>query len=600
MKAFFYFYKQLTTYTGYIFYINLFGMIFISFFEGIGLFLLIPLINMTGLLTFHNFSLPILKNIPSMTMIPVNLRLPVIATVFILVAIIQAIFQRNVSIRNAHIFIGFVNHLRLTTYKSLLEADWIFFLNKRKSDLINLLTLELSRVSNGTYMTMQLLSSIIFTIIQIFIAFLLSPSITLFVLFWGVIMAMVSRYFIQKSTELGNKTTYIGENYMGGITDHFNGIKDIKTNRLEASRFEWLKNWNQQIEKERLGYIRLKASSQLLYKITSILLVVILFMGTLKFFHAQAGLLLIIILIFSRLWPRFSMLQSNIEQIAASIPAFKYLIEVQKECYRHKEEIQADIHPIILKRSIECKNVSFQYDEKKKKSGLHNINCFIPANRMTAIVGRSGAGKSTFIDIIMGLLTPNEGSILIDGETLLTSDIVSLRQTISYVSQDPFLFNGSIRENLMLVKPDATDQEIWTALDFSQSTDFVMNQDRGLDTMIGDRGIKLSGGERQRLVLARAILRKPTILILDEATSALDAENEMKIQKTIEQMKGKMTIIVIAHRLSTIRKADQVIVLENGYLIEQGPYNTLAYDRNGMFYRLLNFQDEGLQQQWQG
>jgi len=165
-----------------------------------------------------------------------------------------------------------------------------------------------------------------------------------------------------------------------------------------------------------------------------------------------------------------------------------------------------------------------------------------------------------------------------------------MRGLVSYVPQDPFLFHGSIRDNMLLIDPQASDQDIWEALRFSSAAEFVGRLPDGLDTVIGDRGIRLSGGERQRLVLARSILRRPSILILDEATSALDMDNELRIQKALEKLKGMMTIIVIAHRLSTIRNADQVIVLEQGHIVQSGEFDKLSEDKKGLFSRLLGSQ----------
>ena len=194
----------------------------------------------------------------------------------------------------------------------------------------------------------------------------------------------------------------------------------------------------------------------------------------------------------------------------------------------------------------------------------------------------------------MGLNVPDTGEVLVDGVPLTQKNLLSLRESLSYVPQDPFLFNTSIRENLMLIKENATEEEIWEALTFASANGFVEKLPNGIDTIIGDRGIKLSGGERQRLVLARAILKKPSILILDEATSALDSESESKIQEAIESLKGYMTIIVIAHRLSTIQNADQIIVLEGGEVIQQGAFVQLAQTSNEMFSLLLQKQQLNL------
>jgi ATP-binding cassette subfamily C protein len=209
---------------------------------------------------------------------------------------------------------------------------------------------------------------------------------------------------------------------------------------------------------------------------------------------------------------------------------------------------------------------------------------------MTAIVGKSGAGKSTMVDVLMGFLRPTGGQITIDGLVLDDELLLQWRQSFGYVSQDPFLFHATVRENLMLADKDASEQQLWEALHFAAADNFVSRLPEGLDTVIGDRGIRLSGGERQRLVLARAVLHHPSVLILDEATSALDGEHEAAIQAALERMKGQMTLIVIAHRLSTIRHADQIVVLDQGEVIQQGNYHQLEQEERGAFSQLLSYQ----------
>jgi ABC-type multidrug transport system fused ATPase/permease subunit len=300
--------------------------------------------------------------------------------------------------------------------------------------------------------------------------------------------------------------------------------------------------------------------------------------------------------IFARLWPRFTSIQSNMEQIASSLPAFKALMELQEDCLAAKELKDKDelggehVVPMQIEQQLECRQVYFRYDREQPNFTLESINLNIPANGMTAIVGQSGAGKSTLIDLMMGLMKPELGQILIDGKVVTDSELFSLRRAVSYVPQEPFLFHGTIKENLLIIDPSATEEQMWEAMDFSSAAEFVRKLPQGLDTVIGDRGIRLSGGERQRLVLARAILRKPYILILDEATSSLDSLNEQKIQEAIERLKGFMTVIVVAHRLSTIRNADQVIVLEHGKVVQSGSFLLLSEDKKGLFSRLLGNQ----------
>lgn len=571
-------------------------MIIISLLEGMGIFLLIPLIGITGILNADAEEVPFLSWINEIFLsIPETISLFLILGIYVLIMVGQSYFKRNQTILGVKIQQGFISHLREETYRSLLQANWEFYLKKRKSDIINLMANEIFRVSAGTHLFFQLLSSIIFTIIQIIFAFYLSVKMTSFILFFGLILIFFSRKFVKKSQSLGKETLHLTQTYLAGITDHFNGIKDIKSNSLEKTHLNWFFSLSKKMERNMVEITTLNSTSQMTFKVVSSLLIAIFVFFSIKMFMAQPAQLMLIMVIFSRLWPRFTSIQSNLEQIGSTLPSFKALLDLQNECRDARELHESDyknIKSIELEQGLDCRNVYFSYGQNESTYALKNINIHIPSNRMTAIVGRSGAGKSTLIDILMGLNHPNRGEVRIDDIPLNNDRLLSLRRSISYIPQDPFLFNATIRENLLIIDPDASDESIWESLEFAAAADFVSKLPQGLDTLIGDRGVRLSGGERQRLVLARAILRKPSILVLDEATSALDTENEAKIQAAIERLKGTMTIIVIAHRLSTIRNADQVLVMDQGEIIQVGEYNQLASEKRGMFSNLLGIQIE--------
>lgn len=598
MKQVLYFYKQLYSFVGKKLYLNILGMVLISLLDGVGMLLLLPLVTYSGMVNVNEKTMPLYLVFQVINKIPEELRLILILGLFVFVNVILNTIQRYVTVKNVKIQHGYAKHLRVEMYRDLLLANWDFYIKRRKTDIINTITAELARVSAGTNVFLQLITSIIFTIIQIGIAFFLAPSITAFVLMSGLVLAIFSRGFIKKSSALGNKTSENGKNFLAGITDNFNGMKEIKSNNLENSRMDWFHSITQKMYVEQMEYIKLKTSSQFYYKISSVGLIAIFILISVRMFQAQTAQLMLILVIFSRLWPRVTGIQSNLEQIATIVPALKAVIKLRNESRNAKEFKDLDEknkQRLEISHNILCRNVYFRYSQEDNKYSLKNINISFPVKQMTAIVGSSGAGKSTLVDLVMGLNQPERGEILIDSVKLSQEDLLRLRQSISYVPQDPFLFNTTIRENLLLTRPSATEEDLWEALDFA-SADFVKNLPNGLDTLIGDRGIRLSGGERQRVVLARAILRNPEILVLDEATSALDTENERKIQESLDRLKGKMMIIVIAHRLSTIRNADQVIVLDQGQIIQSGKFNQLAKDRRGLFSHLLgNQQFEAIQ-----
>jgi ABC-type multidrug transport system fused ATPase/permease subunit len=597
MKQVWYFFKQLYSYAGKKLYLNLLGMAFIGSLDGIAMLLLVPVISYSGLVSLEAGDSVLAKALGYIHQFPPTMGLSIILAMFLVVNLLQNLVQRYITIKNVKIQHGFTRYLRVELYRDLLNANWEFYLKRRKSDLINTITADLARVSAGTNIVLQLITSIIFTTIQIVLAFMLSPHITFFVIISGCILAIFSRGFIKRSNVLGSKTSEIGQAFLAGITDNFNGIKEIKSNSLEKSRMTWYQAISQRMYDEQMEYITLKTSSQFYYKIASAVLIAIFIFFSISLFQAQSAQLMLVMIIFTRLWPRVTGIQSNLEQIATVIPSLQNVIDL-----KHESQIAVENHmnnnlpvkPLVIKKGIELNSIYFQYHQDDDRHALNGINTTFHANKMTAIVGKSGAGKSTLIDTLMGLLIPASGQILIDGEIFKRENILSLRESISYVPQDPFLFNGTIRDNLSMFETDAGEEQFWNALEFSAAAEFVRRLPKGIDTIIGDRGIRLSGGERQRLVLARAILRKPKILILDEATSSLDTENEKKIQEAIDKLKGKMTIIVIAHRLSTIRNADQVIVLDRGEIIQIGGFDQLAQKR-GMFRSLLGSQIEAAQ-----
>ncbi|MEH7380064.1 ABC transporter ATP-binding protein [Bacillus sp. JJ1533] len=596
LSPLFYFLKRLHSYSGKILYINLFGSMVMGLLDSIGILLLIPLLSVIGIVEISINDIPGIQMFSFLQGIPKEHALLLILFVYVTLVSSQSLLTRNIGLREIRIFTGFINHIRLDLYCSLLKADWEFFLKRRKSDLVNSLTSELGRVTNSTFLLLQFLASLVFTAIQIVIAMFISVKMTLFVICCGVFITLISKRFLRRSRELGKVMNELSQSYLAGISDHFNGVKDIKSNLLEASQYRWMSTWSDQVANERYESAKVRSNSQLIYKLFSTLMIAFFIFISFKLFQSGGASMLLIIMLFSRLWPRFKGIQSNLENIASAMPAVEKIMELQESSQKSKDlgglinVNEKRINRIDFKESLECLNVSFRYSQDSTKFTLEDIKLKIKVNHMTAIVGKSGAGKSTLIDLIMGLLKPESGTILIDNKELSDSELLSLRNSISYVPQDPFLFHGTIRDNLLMIKSDASEEELWEALEFSSAAEFVNNLPNGLDTVIGDRGIKLSGGERQRLVLARAILKKPSILILDEATSALDSVNEMKIQHAIEQLKGSMTVVVIAHRLSTIRNADQVIVIEEGRIVQSGEYEELSNDKKGLFSKLLGNQ----------
>lgn len=218
---------------------------------------------------------------------------------------------------------------------------------------------------------------------------------------------------------------------------------------------------------------------------------------------------------------------------------------------------------------------------------LRGVSFRIAKGTVTALVGRSGAGKTTIADLLLGLLTPTAGEILIDGVPLTPDNLPAWRHALGYVPQEPLILNASVRGNLQRFHPGVTEEEMIDALKKAQAWPIIENLPQGLDTLLGDEGVRLSGGERQRIVLARVLQGKPRLIVMDEATSAMDYENETAVREVIHGLSNEVTILVIAHRLATVRSANDGLVLENGRITENGPLSELMNTPNGYLNKLL-------------
>jgi ATP-binding cassette subfamily B protein len=247
-----------------------------------------------------------------------------------------------------------------------------------------------------------------------------------------------------------------------------------------------------------------------------------------------------------------------------------------------------DAKPLVVTEAkIEFRNVSFAYGNERVLDG---VTLTAEGGKTTALVGPSGAGKSTVISLIPRFYDPKEGEILIDGQDIAHITKRSLRQQLAYVSQQPYLFEGTIRDNIRYGRPEASDEDIEKAARLAYAHDFIVAQSQGYDTPVGENGVTLSGGQRQRLSIARALVRNAPILLLDEATSALDTESEAAVQKALDEAMTGRTVVVIAHRLSTVVRADKIIVMQQGRVVEEGNHETLAKVSDGLYARLNNLQ----------
>jgi len=443
------------------------------------------------------------------------------------------------------------------------------------------------RVSFGINFFLQMIATALITTIQILIAFLIAPSLTCLVMAGAFILFIFLQNFVKKYRGLGQAISDLNRNLLFDLIEHLNGIKDVKSYGIESTQIQNFIKIRNKMKENVISFNIMQSRTDMFYKVGAAVFISLCLFGAVEVFKLNPQEFMVIAIISTRLWPKLASFQMGLQNINMILPALRGVKELENQCLAAQENLPEDgvYQRMKLDRGVEFRNVSFYYDSARDNYAVKEANFFLPVGTTTGFVGASGSGKSTLIDLLIGLLTPEKGDILVDGEPLL-ENLRPWRNSIGYVSQDAFLFNASIRENLLWACPDASEEAMWEALQLAAVDCVVSGLPDGIHTVVGDRGVCLSGGERQRIVLARALLRKPSVLILDEATSSLDSENEKRIQQAIESLQGKLTIVVIAHRISTIRKADRIFVMEQGRIIEGGNYQSLMKDSNSRFNTL--------------
>lgn len=544
--------------------------------QGVGLLMIIPLLQTLGMTGAGGKSgglTRVVRGVFDFPGLPLNLY--TILGAYVVVVFLFAVLQRWQTVLNVGIQQGFILFLRGRLYRALTYADWLFIARRKSSDITHALTSDIQRVGAGTHFFLQFISGAVLVVFHIAAAFLLSVPLTAATLVFGGLMALLMKPLNLKAYNTGKLFRSSRLALFGAVMEHLVGMKTAKSCGVEKQHTDKLHAIDKTIETESLRFAKVRATTRMFYEMAAVAAVAVYFAAAVKVLRVPLPKLLVLVFIFTRLLPRFSSLTQSYQGILNMLPAFRGVSELQRRAEQAREfppnAAAAPGHTprFELTQKISFRDVSFRYSKEGDTYALHNASFDIPARQITAVVGPSGAGKSTLADLLLGLLKPETGKITVDRIEINRENLYAWRQSVGYVPQETFLFNDTVRGNLLWAMPSAPEEDLWEALQMAAAADFVRQLPRGLDTVVGDRGTVLSGGERQRIALARALLRKPRLLLLDEATSALDSENEKQIYQAVESLHGHLTIVVIAHRLSTIHHAHGIIVLDSGQVKEK-------------------------------
>ena len=392
-------------------------------------------------------------------------------------------------------------------------------------------------------------------------------------------MLAVFKPLRKKSRDYGDEMIRISREFYAELQNQLASVKEVRAYGVEREHAETFGRINRSFVDARMRYVRLSATPGVVYSVAAALLIAAVYLVCTLGMRVETDRLVVLVYVFARLWPLFSGFQGRMQFINSCVPAYEKLTEALSSLRseREPEEMEADFSNW---REAVFDGVHFVYRDAKEET-LRGVSFSLRRGEILALLGRNGAGKTTAVNLLLGFLLPKAGEIRVDGKALTAANLCAWRRQAGYVPQDPLILNASVRENLTRFHPGATENDVITALKAAMAWDFVCSLPQGLDTSLGDRGVRLSGGERQRIVLARVLLGKPSLIVLDEATNALDYESETAFRKVVQSIRGRAAVVVIAHRLTTVRMADRVMVLENGVITEQGTIDELDAKKDG-------------------
>ncbi len=482
-------------------------------------------------------------------------------------------------------------NLRKAVFNNVMDLHLGYFSNERKGDIISKVASDVQVVQFSVTGTLQVVFKEPFQLIAyIVMLFLISYKLTLFSLLVIPVSAFIISRIVKSLKQQATASQQSYGNMISYLDEALSGIKIIKA--FNATSFI-----KQKFSSENNNYSRIIRSmarrQQLASPVSEFLGVsmvagIVLYGGSLIIAGTsslKAADFIVYIALFSQVMRPAKALSDAFSNIHSGIAAGERVLELIDEKPKIKDAPDA-VFTDTFSDCIRLENVSFAYNEKEV---LKEVSLIIPKGKNIALVGPSGGGKSTLMDLLPRFIEPTGGRILIDGKDIRQVKTDSLRALMGIVNQESILFNDTIFNNIAFAKPNANQAEVEAAAQIANAHEFILNTENGYQTNIGDRGSKLSGGQKQRISIARAVLSNPPIMLLDEATSALDTESEKLVQDALNNLTKNRTSLIIAHRLSTIQNADEIVVLENGEIAEQGNHQQLI-NKNGLYKRLIDMQ----------
>ncbi|HUZ74129.1 MAG TPA: ABC transporter ATP-binding protein [Stellaceae bacterium] len=546
--------------------------------EGVGLTLLFPLLAQIGLGTAASQGAVGHGVGDALAFLGIGQTLVPILVLVGIAFVVQNVFFLAQSWLTAHEQNWYVANLRTELFEAIVGARWRFFVERRAGDLVAALVTEPQRLGTALHLLGLVAASGAFVAVYMLFALAVAWPIAAVVLVFAVVLSRSARPLMRLGRRAGTSLSEQAAAIQTLAGEFLSGAKVIKATASEARAAEAFATASQDafsIGRVIAFYPNLIRA---IYEVTAILLLLLCLWFGIEVIHVDSASIILEVYVFIRIFQRISVMQQNIQALQGYAPAIlsiqRIADEARVEREARTESVSGEMPAPVEQRgaAIALRDVTVRYGDQ---TALASATVDIPAGSVFGLAGPSGAGKSTLVDCILGLVLPDEGRVEIDGHPLASLPLAAWRRTIGYVAQDAFFFNASIRDNIRWSHPDASEADLREAIRMAQADRFVASLPNGLDTFVGDRGVRFSGGERQRIALARALVGRVRLVVLDEATSALDMETERWVMDAIAGLRGSVTVIIIAHRLWTLRTADRFCFLEQGRIVEAGRWEEM-------------------------
>src|SRR5262245_53852695 len=463
-------------------------------------------------------------------------------------------------------------------FRAIITAQWEFVSQKKAGELTSAIVSECERLAQSFYIGLYLISTFLGTCIYLTLALMIAWPITLALIASAVVMTLAVLRLYRKSFAVGQSIAPLNAELQSVLSEQISGIKIVKATIGEAAACARINSIAGKLERANAVVNFLPMFVRGLFEFLAFCALAAIFVFVQQHFGVSPGNVIVVFALFMRLFPRITTVQSYLHLLNGFLHAMRAIDELQNaaEAYAERRNDADEKLPVALPSQLALSDVAVNL---AKRNVLEHINLAIPIPGMIGVVGGSGSGKSTLVHALLGLVPTSVGSIMLGAHNLASVPLRAWRRQIGYVPQETMLFHASVRDNLMLSRPEATVGEVELAAKRAHAHDFISALPHGYDTIIGDQGVLLSGGQRQRIAIARALLMDPIVLLMDEAMSALDTESEAVVLSALNELRGEIGILLIAHRLATVRYADVIAVLHEGRLVECGTWDELVTRR---------------------